>query len=258
MCGFRQAYLLRSQCRVPEVRQAGGVGILCRGVEALRELRAAGARGVPCVRRADDGGRAARCGVQAAVGCRGAAVADRRRDAGFDPQGAAAKARREICRAHFRAACRTGGGRVAPDHGDGARTGAEKPRSSHRAARKFVELRGRLLVFPRAGGRLPGRVGEGLRRGAHRRLLAAVLGVPELLQHRVAQRRGCGRPPEVGVRPARGRHPAGRGGLLPCTGIRCVRDLDAGARRGACFVGAAGVPFQAVDIRLRYLAAACP
>lgn len=72
------------------------------------------------------------------------------------------------------------------------------------------------------------------------------------------KRRGCGRPPEVGVRPARGRHPAGRGGLLPCTGIRCVRDLDAGARRGACFVGAAGVPFQAVDIRLRYLAAACP
>ena len=60
------------------------------------------------VRRADDGGRAARCGVQAAVGCRSAAVADRRRDAGFDPQGAAAKARREICRAHLRAACRTG------------------------------------------------------------------------------------------------------------------------------------------------------
>ncbi|MFR6633918.1 MAG: hypothetical protein ACLUQ6_01695 [Alistipes onderdonkii] len=72
------------------------------------------------------------------------------------------KARREICRAHLRAACRTGSGRVAPDHGDGARTGAEKPRSPHRAARKFVELRGRLLVFPRAGGRLPGGVGEGL------------------------------------------------------------------------------------------------
>ncbi|MFR4024880.1 MAG: hypothetical protein ACLTZY_02945 [Alistipes indistinctus] len=84
------------------------------------------ARGVPCVRRADDGGQAARCGVQAAVGCRSAAVADRRRDAGFDPQGAAAKARREICRAHLRAACRTGSGRVAPDHGDGARTGARK------------------------------------------------------------------------------------------------------------------------------------
>ena len=46
--------------------------------------------------------------------------------------------------------------------------------------------------------------------------------------------------------------------LLPCPGIRCVRDLDAGTCRRACLVGAAGVPFQAVGARLRYLAAACP
>ena len=41
-----------------------------------------------------------------------------------------------------------------------------------------------------------------------------------------------------------GRHPAGRGDLLPCPGIRCVRDLDAGTCRRACLVGAAGVSFK--------------
>ena len=120
--GFGQAYLYGPECGMSAMRRAGGAGVLCRDLEALRELRAAGPRGVPRVRGARHGrSRTVRRGAQAAVGRRGAASSHRCRNAGFDSAGlAAARSVRKCGGAEFRAAGRTGGRGEASDYGDRA------------------------------------------------------------------------------------------------------------------------------------------